>query len=235
MTDNIANLSQEIYYFALSATILAALTGILMHVIYSFGIRYLLNKKLMRIWLKKKIHEIEVSDEMLFNKEEKYMPHWQEVEKEIIKLAGSGNEKALYTLTFPQLCGQISGAIRAELEYSGRKLVLNVFAASASHEDMNALKENKKDDSDSVAEARERIMYYAERGVDELQVFLKQNWYRKDYIFSFCISYFTVLLLLVTSNRLELGFQQNILYLAVAAVVGLLAPIVQQLFEKKIL
>lgn len=262
MVDNLEKFANAVYNFALSAVILAAFTGILMHAIYAFGLRSTLQQTWVHQWLSRKVQLSKneplgskkayqkssflykltriIKKILLGNfkhtyKDLKVKVKVEEIERDIVNLASAGDKRTLYSLSYSQLCGQISGAIRAELEYSSSESLIDVFAFMSPKEEREKIK-NKLIPSDDASynEIRERIVYHAERGVDELQVFLHRRWDKVNYFISTILAFILIVLLLLTSNRLQLSVQENLLYIVVGFAVGILAPVTQQFIETKL-
>ena len=60
-TNNLKEFAEAVYNFALSAAILAAFIGILMHALYAFGLRPRLQRKWVRDWLAKQLRFSDVN------------------------------------------------------------------------------------------------------------------------------------------------------------------------------
>ena len=79
--------------------------------------------------------------------------------------------------------------------------------------------------------AQEKVSYYLERGLDDLQITLAKNWFKIDYFFSIFISLLILELLLTPATVFDVGHGANptVLNLLISLISGFLAPTIREL------
>ncbi|MDJ0729959.1 MAG: hypothetical protein QNJ33_08200 [Crocosphaera sp.] len=195
----------------------ATLTAIVTETFYKLSVRYYVQKWLVKGWIKKRNRD-----------------NCGSIMRYLQLCTGSGDGSTLYSLPFQQLCGQIDNALRNQLE-SGDMRLIEIFANNAASEDLERLASknlqrlSEEEHKDTML-AEERVAYYLERGLDDLQITLAKNWLKIDYIFSILISFFILECLLTPTTDISFGTNtnQNILNLLICLISGFLAPTIRE-------
>ena len=212
----VEKLHKTTWNVAIAIVILSTLTAILTEAGYNFGIRSWVQRQRVKEWIKRR-------NRTNYRETMKSLQHW----------TGTGNGSSLYSLSYQQLCGQIANALRNQLEY-GEGDLLDIFAKNADPKDLERLKNKNtqdlsEDEQKDLAMAQEQVFYYADRGLDDLQVTLAKFWIRFDSIISVGISIIVLELLLTKPTTFLVGdsLEETILTFSVAIISGFLAPTIR--------
>ncbi|MGK7886598.1 MAG: hypothetical protein AB4057_18480 [Crocosphaera sp.] len=199
----------------------ATLTAIITETFYKLSIRYYLQKWLVKGWIQKRNRE-----------------NHGAIMRHIQMCTGSEDGSTLYSLPFQQLCGRIDNALRNQLE-SGDMILIEVFANNVASEDFQKLASKSvpglsEEEQKDIMLVEEKVAYYLERGLDDLQITLGKNWLKIDYIFSICVSFLILEWLLTPPTDPWMGedIDQNILNLFISLIAGFLAPTIREFFIK---
>lgn len=213
----VERIHQIAWRVASTIVIQATLTAIITEAFYKLSVRYYIQKWLVKGWIKKR------------NKE-----NCSSIMRHLQLCTGSGDGSTLYSLPFQQLCGQIDNALRNQLE-SGDMNLIEVFANNAASEDLKKLESKNVSASldkqhKDIMLAEEKVSYYLERGLDDLQITLAKNWLKIDYIFSILISSMILELLFtpVTDPLLGNDLERNIIAWSICFISGFLAPTIRE-------
>jgi hypothetical protein len=167
---------------------------------------------------------------------------------------GIAEDSALFDLPYPKLCAQISAALQSAIDLGRAPEVVLVFAglqerelqtrresgAPAPEDDLTWV-DSLMDQSagrprevspDQRGRERQILAMRVERGVDDLQSELARGWVRSVYRWSFGISFFLLVILLVGARGVEASFASFIIIVAVVLAAALLAPPLQRLIGR---
>ena len=213
--------------FAITSVIIACLVAGLMHALYNIGIQAFFQKIKIRRWIHRKV---KLSN---YKIGKPYI-----IEEELVKLAGGGVKSSFYSLPYEQLCGQIGSAIQSELEYPVKSKILGVFILPFGEADYKELlkgyQKNNDKEKTNYMYSKQRVRYYAEKGLDELQICLSSFWNKVNYLISFVISFCIICLLIITPNQYYFRFNDLLLCIVVGFASGLIAPFIREYFIQKI-
>ena len=216
--EHIDQLQETTWNVAITILMLSTLTAILTEAGYNFGIRSWVQRWRVKKWIKRR-------NRTNYQKTMKSLEHWTGT--------GTGTGSSLYSLSYQQLCGQIANALRNQLEY-GEGDLLDIFAKNAHPEYLARLKNKNtqdlsEDEQKDLAMAQEQVFYYADRGLDDLQVTLAKFWIRFDSIVSVVISFIVLEILLTPPTTWWVGDKrEDIIFSLCAAIVsGFLAPTIR--------
>ena len=211
---------EELYKISwkVASTILiqSTLTAIITEALYNFGIRSWIQRYLVKRWVKKRNSD-----------------NYKQAIINLHRWTGTVNGASLYALRYQQLCGQIANALRNQLDYGEGDLV-DIFAKNADPEDLERLKNKNapdlsEEEQNDLVIVQERVLYYADRGLDDLQITL-DGWGKKvDYLFSVVISFLLLEFLLTPPTTWMVGENKYeiILSLFCSLISGLLAPTIR--------
>jgi hypothetical protein len=162
-------------------------------------------------------------------------------------LEGRGEEKSIYSLNYQQLCGQIASRVQREIDEPNVPQLLLVFAADMSREEIKDLGTRKRatrsrkriqkadapqEIGDSAA-LRDRVLFHAEKGVDDLQIKLGRLWRQNNYLLNLLFSLGLTLFLSLLSTQFQFRFTElSWVLLSVGGAGGLVAPIASNLLER---
>ena len=212
----VEKLHKTTWNVAITIVMLSTLTAILTEAGYNFGIRSGLQRWRVKEWIKKRNRT-----------------NYQETMINLQRWTGTGDGSSLYSLPYQQLCGQIANALRNQLEY-GEGDLLDIFAQNAHPEDLERLKNKNtqdlsEDEQKDLAMAQEQVFYYADRGLDDLQVTLAKFWIKVDYIFSVVISIIVLEFLLTPPTTPSVGGsdEEIIFTICISIISGFLAPTIR--------
>ncbi len=217
----VKNIHDIAWRVASTIVIQAALTAIITETFYKLSVRYYLQKWLVKGWIKKRNQD-----------------NCGSIMRHLQICTGSGDGSTLYPLPFQQLCGQIDNALRNQLE-SGDMSLIQVFANNVASEDLEKLESKNvpglsEGEHKDIMLAEERVAYYLERGLDDLQITLAKNWIKIDYIFSILISFLVLELLLTPPTDWLFGenYSQIVLNMLICLISGFLAPTIREFVLK---
>ena len=210
----VEKLHKTTWTVAITIVVLSTLTAILTEAGYNFGIRSWVQRWRVKKWIKRRNRT-----------------NYQKTIKSLESWTGTGTGSSLYSLSYQQLCGQIANALRNELEY-GEGDLLDIFAKNAHPKDLERLKNKNtqdlsEDEQKDLAMAQEQVFYYADRGLDNLQVTLAKFWIKFDSIVSVVISILVFEFLLTPPNSFAVGYIQTTLTSSIAIISGFLAPTIR--------
>lgn len=169
----------------------------------------------------------------------------EEAEKDLIRLATSGDREALYDLPIEQVSGQMNAATQIVLDYPWHHPhLLYCLAAQASAEDVKKLvgarplaekpraqlTEEEKSRLADLVDPRNRVTHQVQRSLDGLQISAGFRWKLCLQIASIVLSgLFIVAGLWLFTNEPILTFRRLGLYLVAAILGGFLAPVARDL------
>ncbi|NET24774.1 hypothetical protein [Okeania sp. SIO1I7] len=212
----VEQLHHTTWYVASTILMQSILTAILTEAFYNFGIRSWVQRLIIRQWM--------IGRNLTPVKEK--MTAFQ-------RSVGMGNGSNIYSLPYQQLCGQITNALRNQLD-SGEGALLDIFARDVYPENLEKLKNKNAQDlsneeQNDLAMIEEQVFNSADRGIDDLQITLAQWWLKVDYIFSIVISFVLSQGLLTVPTTWSVGnsTEERILVLAVSVISGSLAPTIR--------
>ncbi len=208
------------WYVASTIVMQSTLTAILTEAGYNFGLRSWLQRLCVKGWIKRRIKR-------------RNSTSYQQTMSALQRWTGTGDGSSLFSLPYQQLCGQIANALRNQLEY-GEGILLDIFAQDADPKDLDRLKNQNPQDlsqekQNDLAIARDQVFYYADRGLDDLQITLAKFWIKVDYIFSVAISFILLEFLLTPPTTLSVGTDrvETIFSISVSIISGFLAPTIR--------
>ena len=254
-SDVLGSLAQTTTNFAISAVMLAVLTAIFLQALYELGLRAGLQRQWVSNWIKGRLLLIDTSlkddpwsslraalllDRLFFKKDPDQKNVHTEVGKLLAWLEGQGREKSLYSLSYQQLCGQIASLVHGEINGSADDELIGVFALEPKKGMYSKQAPGKEEKSppmrktrESKAARRERLLFLAEKGIDELQIYLGRLWRMAGYIFNLLFSFGLALFLWLLSTQFNPLVTGNTwLLLSVGAAGGLIAPIANTVLER---
>jgi hypothetical protein len=241
MPSIIDDLGTAAFNFALTALVVALFTMLFLQAVYGLGVRPAFQRWMVRSWLRRRLEGLaappsapapaaaaagtrsatEPADPVAARVDAAPpsllpVPTLEEVEGELVNVAGAGRRSALYSLSHAQLCGQIAAAVQAELDAPGPRPLTRVFAAGARNEDLAAVDagsrrgtagssaggegvrptvpplvstvEGKEKEGAKDEDAPFRVRFHAERGIDDLQSHLARAMQFGDYAFSLLVT-----------------------------------------------
>jgi hypothetical protein len=158
-------------------------------------------------------------------------------------LEGKGRESTIYSLNYQQLCGQIAAGIQSEIDQPSSPELLHVFALGMDPKQLEKLSPTKIGMNDGEAgatrkrkvpgELRERAVFYIEKSVDNLQIYLGRLWRRNNYLLNLLASIGLTLFLALLATQFVLRFTElTWVLLSVGGAGGLFAPIASNLLER---
>ncbi|NEP80746.1 MAG: hypothetical protein F6K39_22785 [Okeania sp. SIO3B3] len=212
----VKQLHHTTWYVASTILMQSILTAILTEAAYNFGIRSWVQRLIIRQWM--------IGRNLTPVKEK--MTTFQ-------RSVGMGNGSNIYSLPYQQLCGQITNALRNQVD-SGEGTLLDIFARDVHPENLEKLKNKNAQDlsneeQNDLAVIEEQVFNSADRGLDDLQITLAQWWLKVDYIFSIVIGFVLLqgLLTVPTTWSVANSIEERILVLAVSVISGSLAPTIR--------
>jgi hypothetical protein len=243
--------------FAIVAILLALLTAIFMQALYEIGLRASLQRRWVKNWVARRLLKPEWAE---YEKESSLLmeirqllkrlgiemvdPHARQKAGALLKdLEGKGRESTIYSLNYQQLCGQIAARIQSEIDQPRSPELLAVFALGMDPDELDKLNpmkssmddgEIKKPRSKKVpGEVRDRASFYAETGVDNLQIYLGRLWRKNNYMLNLLVSIGLTTFLSLLATQFVLTFtEQTWVLLSVGGAGGLFAPIAGNLLER---
>jgi hypothetical protein len=162
-------------------------------------------------------------------------------------LEGEGEEKSIYSLNYQQLCGQIASRVQREIEEPQETDLLLAFALDMTDEEIENLRLKKdlprtrrrtgKTESgeamDEMTSLRQRVLFHAEKGVDDLQIKLGRLWRENNYLLNLLFSIGLTLFLSLLATQFQFRFtEQSWVLLSVGGAGGLFAPIASNVLER---
>lgn len=155
-------------------------------------------------------------------------------ERDLVRLATAGDDKAFYDIPTEQLCGQIGAAMQVVLDYPGKHAdLLRLMAALADREDVERLiaatapAPGEKRAQEEV-DARARVMHHVQRAIDGLQIAAGYRWKLYLQIASFGLSFLvTVIGVAMQPPGLEAVQVPGIVLIGIVG--GFLAPVARDL------
>lgn len=220
--------------------------------LYEFGLRSLLYRIWFLQWLKSRQPDSMYSqisfDSLLYkvNKPETFimsllrLESTFKLEASILKLINTspGKRRRIYSLSIQQICGLISGAVQPYLNNSIYSLsdeyieLLDIFIPHLSQVN---LRYSSTKDLKSLGRLKQELAFQIERSVDDLQASMNILSTRSEYIISFLLVSILILIFQVQefySRGYFLSFTLYTLYYLIAAISGLLAPIIRRPLQK---
>ncbi|MDA8107697.1 MAG: hypothetical protein M0015_03580 [Betaproteobacteria bacterium] len=155
-------------------------------------------------------------------------------ERDLVRLATAGDDKAFYDIPIEQMCGQIGAAMQVVLDYPARRAdLLRLMAALAEREDVESLiaatppAPGGKRAQEEV-DARARVMHHVQRAIDALQIAAGYRWKLYLQIASFALSFLvTVIGVAMQPGGLEAVQLPGIALVGIVG--GFLAPVARDL------
>jgi hypothetical protein len=240
--------------FAIAAILLALLTAIFMQALYEIGLRASLQRRWVKNWVAGRLPKPEWAMKSSLPKEIRWLlkrlgvelfdPKIRNKAESLLKeLEGTGRESTLYSLNYQQLCGQVAARIQSEIDQPRSPELLEVFALGMDPDELDMLHpmkssmddgEIKKPRSKKVpGEVRDRASFYAETGVDNLQIYLGRLWRTNNYMLNLLVSIgLTTFLSLLATQFVLMFTEQTWVLLSVGGAGGLFAPIANNLLER---
>lgn len=212
----VQQLHHTTWYVASTIVMQSILTAIITEALYNIGIRSRVQRFCIRQWMVKR-NLTPVKDKMTAFQ----------------RSVGMGNGSNIYSLPYQQLCGQITNALRNQVD-SGEGALLDIFARDVYPENLEKLKNKNAQDlsneeQSDLAMIEEQVFNSADRGLDDLQITLAKFWLIVDYIFSAVISFILLEVLLTVPTNLSIAdsWTELILVLSVSLISGFLAPTIR--------
>ncbi|MBM3907102.1 MAG: hypothetical protein FJ363_03375 [Gemmatimonadetes bacterium] len=157
--------------------------------------------------------------------------------EQLVRLSVDGEEKALFSLSVEQMCGQMNSAVQVALDYPTKYAhLLFVAASGADAEDAKALADtavtgaSSMDDASRIAlaDARNRVVHQLQRAIDGFQIKTSFRWKWWLQFASFALSVVLSWIALLPWQGAE-GFTKIVAVLLTAAAAGFLAPVARDL------
>jgi hypothetical protein len=252
----LAGLADAAGKFAFTAVVLAALTAALLQAVYDIGLRGVLQRGHVKTWIRGKLRKLQDGRQPSVSPKTDGAGI---VQQRLVRLAAAGDPRGFYSLPYMQLAGQVAAAVQAELDSPGQRVLVRLFAAQAEAGDLDrvgasppeswrdeytsASKSTSEDlasaDSDgsraetspAFQEAKRRVVFHAERGLDEFQLYLGRRWTRSSYVASVLVTTGLVQLLLLTSG-LPMERNAGVLGIALSVAATLLVPAARSLLDR---
>jgi len=222
--------------FASTVVILARVVAALELALYELGLRGYFQRRTVKDWFHHKYiyyitnYKTSTTDTLKNIRED-----FEDLYTRLLILTTGGAPKILYSLHYQQLCGQISNAMQIELEYPKDSFLLPFLSIPIDSKNIDILMGNE-DDSVEYIDARQKVNYYIDRNIDELQVILSKSWYNIDYILSFVLSIIVALILfgtLIVADIYDQGvstLETIVFACATVFTVTLIAPVLGKLY-----
>lgn len=168
-------------------------------------------------------------------------PSAKRAASDLVRLATTGDEQALFDLPIEQLCGQVAAAAAQSLDYPARhKDLLRCLAASADPADVDLVvtsAEQERGEIETAAErarmalvdARTRVMHQVQRSVDALQISAGYRWKWYMQLAAFILSYALTVVAVLFSNSPDSFGQRLLLAIPLGIVGGFVAPVARDL------
>jgi len=160
-------------------------------------------------------------------------PAGKELEHELLVLTHLVRRGSLFSLRYEQLCGQIATALQAAIPRYGSPLLLKLFGARGVDDALHQVADARAGEGgDDGGEARRRIAFLVDRGVDELQAHLAKRWRWIDYLTALAVSEGMVLALAYTTGIVPRSIEIW-LYTSIAVMAALLSSLVRNWLERR--
>ncbi|NES64709.1 MAG: hypothetical protein F6K24_05325 [Okeania sp. SIO2D1] len=215
----VRQLHHTTWYVASTILMQSILTAIITEAIYNLLIRSSLQRLIIRQWMNGR-NITPVKDKMTAFQ----------------RSVGMGNGSNIYSLPYQQLCGQITNALRNQVD-SGEGALLDIFARDVHPENLEKLKSKNAQDlsneeQNNLAMIEEQLLNSADRGLDDLQITLAKWWLKVDYFFSILISFILLDRLLTVPTNFLIGenfqdYDELILIFSFCLISGFLAPTIR--------
>lgn len=216
--DSIGNAA---WNFGLAVAVIGTVTALLVQALDELAWRKVGNRSVLLHWLDTQREKAEKAEK---GAEKEALPEVRKLERDLVRRAMSGNEKAFYNLHFAQLCTQVSSTVQSLLEDGPDSDLVRVTTTPPAEPRSPRIPRATKEDARS---------FYLERSIDELQVQLRVYWTRQAYVTSLMVSgALTVLLWLYTRSLIEMIVSIP-LHVTVAVAAGLLAPTLRRVVEDR--
>jgi len=196
-----------------------------------FPIRRWFHRRFVQAWLDHKASESRGPD----------TPSPTRAGADLVLLATTGDDEALFDLPVEQMCGQVAAAAAQSLDYPARhKDLLRCLAASADPRDVNlvltsaeqARAEVEQADEETrmaLVDARTRVMHQVQRSVDALQIAAGYRWKWYMQLTAFLLSYtLTVIAVLLVDNGDSI-LRRLVVAIPLGIIGGFVAPVARDL------
>lgn len=226
ISTQLQDFSTTVWQFSNAAFLLAVLSTIVIHAMYDFGLRSKINRKILIDWLSAaiKIKETASKVNTSLSGNSIIEDESQKIEKEIIKLVGTGRKEWFYRLRYQQLCAQISTIYQQEI-MKGEKTALYKYLSD----------HNEIDDGLNIDEIKQYQLVYLERWIDELQANYDYKWSFSNTILSFASSFFIIGFisdLPSLFSQYGFSFEKLTLHFTFFIVVGVLSSFLNKIIDK---
>jgi len=225
---------QQIFEFVAAIT---AIGLIVMALIQSFKdmfpLRRMFHRRFVHAWLRHKAGD--------HAKRAGRAPDAGEALEDLIELATTGDERALFDLPIEQLCGQAAAAASQSLDYPNRhEPLLRCLAASADPDDLDLVMRAPQQERSEVeaeggtmrmalVDARTRVMHQVQRSIDALQIAAGYRWKWYLQLLAFSLSYvLTVIAVLVAESADPIG-TRLLMAIPLGLIGGFVAPVTRDL------
>lgn len=225
---------QQIFEFVAAIT---AIGLIVMALIQSFKdmfpLRRLFHRRFVHAWLHHKARDHAARAG--------HAPEAGAALKDLIELATTGDEHALFDLPIEQLCGQAAAAASQSLDYPNRhEPLLRCLAASADPADLDLVMHAPQQERSEVeaaadsarmllVDARTRVMHQVQRSIDALQIAAGYRWKWYMQLLAFSLSYvLTVTAVLFAGSDDPIG-KRLLMAIPLGLIGGFVAPVARDL------
>ena len=198
-----------------------------------FPLRRLFHRRFVHAWMTHKARDHGARAGMT--------PHADSAYEDLIQLATTGDEHALFDLPIEQLCGQAAAAAAQSLDYPSRhEHLLRCLAASADPADVDLVitaEQQERSEVETAAgktrmalvDARTRVMHQVQRSIDALQIAGGYRWKWYMQLLAFSLSYVLTVTAVLFANSSDSFGRRMLMAVPLGLVGGFVAPVARDL------